>query len=413
MEHLEVALSLISQGVFSALLASFGGALGYWMLEPAGLDGLAWPERARLTWPARIGSILLAFVLVVFCALIVPMLAGALRGPFQASVAVAFVAAVLPVRFLRRRFERRIHPRPEEADRPSGRLGFLLVMYGHLVGIFALVAAVSWLPLWATPLGLVLAAGLVWGWSRGWGVELALRAGLASPAPPELDRRVRERAREQGIELTSVDVLEYTAANAFALPLGRRVAFTRGALEVLDDEGVMGIADHELGHVGEPRKVILARLAVTMALVPLVGLVPLVAHFGLMGLLVLLGVMVLWLSAGRRLRRRMEERADAHAHEGDPRVYALALEALYRHNRAPAVLGRGPHPDLWDRMQAAGVEPSWGKPAAPTRWGYRLRVLGALLATAGAVLVLRVGLAVPQIFWPESWWMQVLWGGGF
>jgi hypothetical protein len=81
----------------------------------------------------------------------------------------------------------------------------------------------------------------------------------------------------------------------------------------------------------------------------------------------------------------MEQRADATAtrHQADPGQYARALEAIYRSSAIPAVLwGRGTHPHLYDRLVAAGVEPDFPRPKAPSR----LRLYGA--ATIGLLLTI-------------------------
>jgi hypothetical protein len=71
-----------------------------------------------------------------------------------------------------------------------------------------------------------------------------------------------------------------------------------------------------------------------------------------------------------RLVRRMERRADAVAHHHDPApgTYARALERVYAFNVMPAVIGaRGAaHPDLYDRMLAAGVTPDYPRPRRPS-----------------------------------------------
>ena len=125
-----------------------------------------------------------------------------------------------------------------------------------------------------------VAIALLSGWSLGWGMDLALRMGLARPASPELVALVRGRARAHGIELRGVHVLEHQLANALALPLARRIAFTRGCLEVLDDAELASITDHELGHLCEPRSVLFARLASTLALTPIVAIGPIYLTWG-------------------------------------------------------------------------------------------------------------------------------------
>ena len=70
-----------------------------------------------------------------------------------------------------------------------------------------------------------------------------------------------------------------------------------------------------------------------------------------------------------RVARRMETRADKIAAENvaDPAVYARALERLYQTNQMPAVMPKRSakiHPDLYDRMVAAGVTPDYPRPKA-------------------------------------------------
>ena len=412
---MSLVLSLTSQVLLAACFSGLGTWLALWLLTPSELPA-AWPERARRTWASRTGAALATLFFPIFATLIVPLLAGPLRGPLPLAVSLCLVAAIAPVVPLRRRFDRALHPEPERFDRQRrarGRLSFLVVLYGHLLAIALLALVLAWLPVLAAVPGAALALVLVVGWARGWGLDLARALGLARDAPPELSARVVERARAQGIELRGVELIDYHRANAFALPLGRRIAFTAGALEVLDPAGLLAVADHELGHVGEPRAVIAARVGVACALVPLVAVGPVLLHFGPFGALGLLVAVVLLLALGGGLRRRMELRADAHAHREDPAVYARALEALYRFNRAPAVLGRGPHPDLYDRMVSAGVEPDWPRPEPPSRWWPRLRVGAAIVALAVVVVGLRTAVAIPQIWAPDSLLFQALWGGAF
>lgn len=89
-----------------------------------------------------------------------------------------------------------------------------------------------------------------------------------------------------------------------------------------------------------------------------------------------------------RLCRRMEERADRVAceHMHDAAAYASALERLHEHNLVPAVLGKGrkTHPDLYDRMTAAGVTPSYPRPDPPSRRPVYAAVFATLLLLGGA-----------------------------
>ncbi len=50
-------------------------------------------------------------------------------------------------------------------------------------------------------------------------------------------------------------------------------------------------------------------------------------------------------------------------------AYARGLEKIYEANLIPVVLHpkRHPHPDLFDRLAAAGVPPAYDRPAPPPR----------------------------------------------
>jgi len=92
----------------------------------------------------------------------------------------------------------------------------------------------------------------------------------------------------------------------------------------------------------------------------------------------------------------MERRADAMAtvHEGpSPGTYARALERLYQINQMPAVMpGKRTHPNLYDRLLAAGVTPAYPRPAAPARLTWQLCVVMLLLvaSTAGVTVAVEM-----------------------
>ena len=125
------------------------------------------------------------------------------------------------------------------------------------------------------------------------------------------------------------------------------------------------------------------------------GVLPaLVQRFGLVAVP---AVFVLLLGVGiwaRRLARTLESRADAHARADDPALFACALEALYRVNLIPLVTGgRGTHPDLYDRLLAAGIEPGVRRPAPPSRLRKLLGMLVAVLVAAILDIAGLVGVA--------------------
>jgi Zn-dependent protease with chaperone function len=126
-----------------------------------------------------------------------------------------------------------------------------------------------------------------------------------------------------------------------------------------------------------------------MAFYPLIFARPM-SSLGEMGTsafwLLLIGVLIVWL-VGIRVSRRMETRADKIAveNQADAAVYARALERLYQTNQMPAVMPKRSskiHPDLYDRMIAAGVTPDYPKPA-PAKgqcWTSRAMLFAVILS---------------------------------
>jgi Zn-dependent protease with chaperone function len=193
--------------------------------------------------------------------------------------------------------------------------------------------------------------------------------GLVTSAPDRLTRAVDAVSQRMQVPLKSVEVLRWHVPNAFAFPLARRVVFTDAALDALDDDQIEAVATHELAHLAEPAWALAIRLIGPnlMFSSPVLVIAALRSHFepGISAL-VILPVLVALLLPYRWFSRRMEERADRMVREvaPDPRVYATALERIHERGLVPVVRGaRGEaHPDLYDRMLAAGQEPDYPRP---------------------------------------------------
>jgi hypothetical protein len=108
-----------------------------------------------------------------------------------------------------------------------------------------------------------------------------------------------------------------------------------------------------------------------------------------------------------RLGRKMEKRADSQAAGWEPAagVYARALEKIYQANLAPAVLRskRAVHPDLYDRILAAGVTPDYPRPDPPPGWGRLLGVFTMVLASVFGFYARRyVGQTLPDVIFERD-----------
>lgn len=184
-------------------------------------------------------------------------------------------------------------------------------------------------------------------------------------------------------------------ANAYAFPLSGTLVFLDPLLEILTDDEVAAICAHELGHLAESKRILFGRYLGAMAVLPLLLIKP-VCHLGESkgwlpgGLLILLLVVICLSRLSRRMRRIMEIRADEIARHAqtDDGVYARALEKLCQNNQMPVVLpGKNQtHPDLYDRMIAAGVTPDYWRPLPPARF----HIGGWLLLIASPLIVVWV-----------------------
>lgn len=252
-------------------------------------------------------------------------------------------------------------------------------------------------------IGLLLIAAYRFGGVR----FLFRRTGLLRPAPDRLLAIVGATSERMGIRPRSVEVVAIAQANAFAFPLSGRILVTDSILAVLDDDELTAVVAHELAHLAEPRRVAIARLAHHVAVfvlfaLPLLGLA-LMAWDPAFSVVILFVVPAYVFACGigtraySRMARRMEVQADAMAAavESGPGIYARALETIHRANAVPVVLAasRGPHPDLYDRMIAAGLEPDYPRPAPPSGWaalaGLVVMVIGSIAGGFGLVWMAR------------------------
>jgi len=411
-------ISTLSQVLAVAISVLVATRLAFLIVEPRqkDLDRATWPERARLTWPARTGGVLTLMVMTMI-GIIAPILSGPVRLPRPWLEILCVGTGWAIARSLRIRQERRLSPDPAAFDPKQfrrGRRAWLVVMYSQSLVVLVLTGIGFGAP--ARPflaVALPLTVAVVWFGVRGGGLDLGRRLGLVSDAPDWLKELAQERGAVALVEVRGVDVIEWEYANAVAFSLAGRLGVTRGALEVLDRSQLSAVLDHEVGHLGEPPSVKLKRRARLVTVLPFVALGPLVDSFGLAGLFAALGGVLVISAATKRLGRRMEERADeqAHEHGEDPAVYAHALEAIYRANHAPAVLGTGVHPSLDDRMKAAGVTPEWPRPLPPSRWRPRLGAGAALLLASFGLLGMRAVVWIAVAVLPPSPIVAAVWGG--
>jgi hypothetical protein len=208
-------------------------------------------------------------------------------------------------------------------------------------------------------------------------------------ADAALSRRIAVAAKREGIDRVLALVLPTGNArfvNAAALPWARTVVVTEAATLHLSDDELDAVLAHEAAHLSEGPKVALLRLSA--AALVLFALMPgLAIAFGIgfdrsgIGYAALFVFAALAFRHARRLARRMEERADAHAleHLGGASL-ASALRRLAELTQRPIISGgRRIHPGLWDRLVSLGDDPGPKPEPLPKAPGF---VLGGALFLA-------------------------------
>jgi Zn-dependent protease with chaperone function len=224
----------------------------------------------------------------------------------------------------------------------------------------------------------------------GGGLWLGVRLGATRPVPESLKALVARVAAAHGVRPPRIAILNLPSANAGALPFFGWITFLRELPEVLSEPELEAVTAHELAHLRESRLMLLGRMLPILILIPLLlAIKPLVAVFGWLVAVVMPLAALVVAFASRLLSRVLERRADAAGKqtETQPGLYARALETLHRVNLAPAVeSSRGTtHPNLYDRMIAAGVTPDYPRPRPPggARAILLLAVMGIVVGVGG------------------------------
>jgi Zn-dependent protease with chaperone function len=280
--------------------------------------------------------------------------------------------------------------------RDLGRQMVIGILLRSLLWLVFIGAAVSMpiefgQPTWLIG-GAVTALWVVW--SRGGFLWLGRKLGLFGAAPERLRKIVAETSARMNVPFREVLLMHSPLAQAFAFPHTRQLLFTERLLELSPDDEIAAICAHELAHLIESKRARYSRSIQMLMFWPWLFFNPLIHAFGsfaFFGLLFTsLGVPRIY----RALSRKLEARADemAKANEGDAGTYARALTRLYEDNLAPAVLAkkRSTHPDLHDRLLAAGVTPDFPRPAAASSMAWHGHIFSGLVGILFAIFVGRL-----------------------
>lgn len=225
------------------------------------------------------------------------------------------------------------------------------------------------------------------------GHRLYSLSGMATPAGPRLRGIVAAASEKTGVAVRSTWELDRLYANALAWPTVGELGFTKRLLAVCPDDEVEAVCRHEIGHLTESRWAVLGRIAGAFIFVPWIFVRPVLNEGREWAFLLMFSATwLLWLARGRFFRT-LEHRADqaARPSDADGAVYARALERLHETNLIPAVLRANrsrSHPDLYDRMIAAGVTPAYPRPQPPAS-SWTVWVMSVLVGAAVGITVAR------------------------
>lgn len=368
-------LLLVTIGSFSIAFFLSWGLNSLALIPWRRSAGQHWTERARLLYPAVRSGRINIYLFSVGLGIVFSLISNEF---FFLPMAFGFLGT-LPANYF---FNREIYPEMQFKEWLHWIIAVVVLLFSWLL---ILVAVIFTMPANFGPLTWFIAGDvLILMFAFLFGLPLALlrRLGVVQPATDKLKTLVAEVSQQMGVPVRAAWILDTFVTNAAAFPHTHELIFTNKLLSAAPDEEIKAICAHELGHINESRVVLLARSFVYFAFFPLIFTNPLLT-FGRNGMLTAFALFILGLIALAvtvRVARRMEKRADKIAVENqtDTAVYAQALKRLYELNHAPAVMPKRSnkiHPDLYDRMTAAGVTPDFPKPAPAKSVSWTTRFL--------------------------------------
>ena len=375
-----------------------GAAALVWLLNTVALvpfrraKDAHWTERARVLFPARIAAVMAIWLLPASLVLAQQLFWPELVPHWGVAGLAAWVGAVAGTY----PFDREVLPWLAPRSWLHHVLASWLIRFAVWFVLGGIIVLMPKELDWRGWLLAALFVGLFLAWCWGGLIWVGRQLGLLRPAPERLRRIVADVAGRMGVPVRGLWLLEYAGSFAFALPYTGELAFSGRLLERFPDEEVAAICAHELGHLAESKLTVSTRVFINLVwLVPWLFLKPVGHAFDAGGIGVIALGSFLTRFGARWFSRRLEERADriAHTNEGEAGTYARALARLYEDNLIPAVLPRRRriHPDLYDRLLAAGVQPDFPKPAAPSSFA----VHGVLLLVLLGILI---GATLARVF---------------
>ncbi len=215
---------------------------------------------------------------------------------------------------------------------------------------------------------------------------------IAHLAPAHVIAMVEGLCTEMGVKgKVKVYVFEWAQVNALASIVHHWVGFSSEMIKALSLEELRSIAAHELGHLLEPAWLRWIRIIQKFSYLPTVFIFMYGGRYGFFfGFLAVLAIM----AANKRVVLYGEKRADRlQSAASQSEVYMSAMVKLHELNLQPAVMpGKQTHPDLYERLIAAGIQPDFPRPPAPSKRKPLWTALGMSAAGLVFCFALMVGI---------------------
>ena len=389
--------------VVIAAISAVAGALV--ILPPSRMLDLPWWERARRTYPARLAPSITIFVLtqvlmpvqaLYFGTIGIPALpiywviAGTLAAILAASAVAIFMAWLAsPRRWpLWKWF--------------AGFVSAVHIRFPNTIIYAALIPALYLLPHNLSAVFFVLCIGAVAMAVAAWGgsMWIARILGLARPALPRAEPAADWAAERVGVRASAVFELIWPAVRVDSFVFSRYLIFTDAAATLLTDDELFALAVREMTSFQHPRLFGTLRVLDTVLIYFILTCTAIGATIG--GHALLIGTLIGFSGAMlmRPFYRRAQLKADALAATAaiDATSALRALERQFELNLQPmvAITNRSKDAHLYDRMVAAGIPPSYPRPAKPSKGMVILSVVVALLTCVllSAVFLIAVGSAI-------------------
>lgn len=372
------------------------------VLPPSQSEQMPWWERARRTYPCRLAPVVTVFVIAQIVSAMIGFYFGILQFPAPPQWFVgAALTSVLGPTAVAMLMAWMGTPR----NRPishwlAGCLNAMLFRVPNTLIYAALAAALYLLPhdLPTALVVLILGAGGMGLAAWGGGVWVAWILGLARLALPRAAHAANWAGERVGVRAAATFELLWPIVRVDAFIFSRYLVVTDAAATLLSNEELLALSIREMTFFQQPWLTGTLRVTDSAVIFFMLACTAVGAILGGHALLVGTGVGFGSAILIRPFIRRAQIKADALAAGAaiEPTSALRAMERQFELNLQPvvAISNRSRDAHLYDRMTAAGIPPTYPRPAPPSKG----RIVLSIAAAAGTCVALSIVFLVIVAF---------------